>query len=108
AANANAQNAFDLTNRLLETLNNQLLRVLVISEIILEPKTTTTVDLKESGVTVKNLVDVIAFNGDKDRHMAIIREGVSFSIRDTILFINSTATMVVTIKILYNFDFELR
>lgn len=107
-ANSTANSATTLLNKLVEVLNSQILRVAVIANIKVDPKTGTTVDLKDTGVTATNLVDIVAFNGDKGTLMAIINEGVSFSIKDTMLYINTTATTIITIKILYNHTFDLR
>ncbi|MDL2326458.1 phage tail protein [Bacteroidales bacterium OttesenSCG-928-A14] len=106
-ANANAQNVATGLGRLLDVLNSQILRVAIIHDVSLDPKKTTAIDLKDAGVDAKNIVNAIAFNGNKDNVMAIIREGVSFSIKDTVLYVSSTATAVVTVKVLYNYNFVL-
>ncbi|MDL2308948.1 phage tail protein [Bacteroidales bacterium OttesenSCG-928-B11] len=107
-ANSTAQSAAELINKLLEMLNSQILRVVILSDVTLEPKNTTTIDLKNAGVNAMNIVNAIAFNGNKENLMAIIREGVSFSMKDTVLYISSTVSAVVTVKVLYNYNFVLK
>ena len=106
-ANTNAQTAISKANQIITVLNSQLLRVVVISNVSVDAKKTTTIDLSSFGVNATNIVDAIAFNGDKSSLMAIVRDGVSFAIKDTTLHISTTATMVITVKVLYNYSFSI-
>ncbi len=103
-ANTHAQNAVNILNQLIENLNGLILQVVTISGIKVEPKTGTVIDLTKFKIYSKNIVDVIAFGGEWENLTTIVREGVSFSIRESLLHINTTASMILTIKVLYNSD----
>ena len=45
---------------------------------------------------------------DRDAMMAILREGISFAIKDTTLHVSSTTTVVITVKVLYNYSFSMK
>lgn len=57
-------------------------------------------------ITEDTLVNVIAYNYEKGKGVVIINEGVTFSIKEGTLYVNSTAKTVNRVKVVYEYSFK--
>lgn len=102
-AAASAKSSID---QLLTTLNNQILRVGIITGVSISAGTSTKVSMSSLGVTSANFVDVSAFTTN-DKTYVLVNEGITFSVLGSDLYIKSNVKAVVELRIIYNLGFSI-